>query len=63
MCCSFQNQHVVMNTTKFCNECFRAGWPNGKALLSGGKDYGFESHTRRFCFAFAPGNAFGICRM
>jgi hypothetical protein len=28
-----------------------AAWPNGKALLSGGKDCGFESHRRRrVCF-------------
>jgi hypothetical protein len=27
----------------------RAPWPNGKALLSGGKDCGFESHWCRFC--------------
>lgn len=25
-----------------------AGWPNGKALLSGGKDCGFESRPGRF---------------
>jgi hypothetical protein len=25
-----------------------AGWPNGKALLSGGKDCGFESRSGRF---------------
>jgi hypothetical protein len=24
-------------------------WPNGKALLSGGRDCGFESHPHRFC--------------
>lgn len=24
-----------------------AGWPNGKALLSGGKDCGFESRPGR----------------
>ena len=26
---------------------FTAAWPNGKALLSGGKDCGFESHRCR----------------
>lgn len=26
------------------------GWPNGKALLSGGKDCGFESHSDRDIF-------------
>jgi hypothetical protein len=29
-----------------------AGWPNGKALLSGGKDCGFESRSRRLSFEF-----------
>ena len=28
----------------------QAAWPNGKALLSGGKDCGFESHRRRRSF-------------
>ena len=41
ICLSFQNLHPLLN---------EAPWPNGKALLSGGKDCGFESHRcRPFC--------------
>ena len=41
ICSSFQNVHPLLN---------EAPWPNGKALLSGGKDCGFESHRDRvFC--------------
>jgi hypothetical protein len=36
----------------------RAAWPNGKALLSGGKDCGFESHRRRFCFCLSRGSGY-----
>lgn len=31
---------------------YKAPWPNGKALLSGGKDWGFESLWCRFGFVF-----------
>lgn len=33
-----------------------AWWPNGKALLSGGKDCGFESRLGRIHFEFPNGD-------
>ena len=44
--------YVVLAATLNSRLTNNSWWPNGKALLSGGKDCGFESRLGRFIFRF-----------